>query len=57
MRFSDTTARAILKMFVEGISIKMIASCYTTTSEAIEKMIQIQLRNEFRNISKEAKSG
>lgn len=42
MRFSDTTQQAILKLFLEGMTIARIASCYTTGSEAIEKIIRVQ---------------
>lgn len=44
MKFTDTARRAIVKIFMEGMSISQISACYTTSDAVIEKMIRIQLR-------------
>ena len=49
MRFSDTTQQAILKLWFEGMSMERIAACYTTTTDAIEHMIRVQLRANATN--------
>lgn len=46
MRFTDTTRKIITMLWINGTSMESIASCYTTTPEAIENMIRVQLALE-----------
>jgi hypothetical protein len=46
MRFSDTTQKAILKLWLDGVSMAQIAACYTTSQEAVERIIRLQLRTK-----------
>lgn len=43
MRFTDTSRKIITLLWINGTSMASIASCYTTTPEAVEKMIRTQL--------------
>lgn len=46
MRFSDTTRKTLVKLFMEGVSIQQLAECYTTTPEAMERQIRLQLKED-----------
>ena len=48
MRFSDTTRKVLVKLFMEGMSIPQIAECYTTSSDAIEKLIRVQMKEDYK---------
>lgn len=52
MRFSDTTRKILVKMFLNGMSIPEIADCYTTSSDAVEKMLRTQLLLDLHKESK-----
>ena len=46
MRFTDTTRKIITMLWINGTSMENIAACYTTTPEAVEHMIRVQLASE-----------